>query len=192
MGARAVRASRTAAAMLAGALAACAHGPLVVPTQFPAQAPEPPTLCPAHLVELTDSRRSMDGGRMGRRPIDGSAFPQWIFTGFATLFDTPHADADALELHAELLQAYSRYVATTKSATLALRVEYRQSGIRKGSNIYRGTVAGSHWSGSEAEMLGAFERALRQVLRQVRADTDALCELAHSAPNPDRSAAAPN
>lgn len=154
-----------------------AQGPRAEPKAVAAAAPA----CGFHIAAFEDRRTNKEMlGQLATRSVVSEDVGAWVRSGFATLpgyAEAPTAASFGIQI--ELLKAYLQSQATTKVATVVLRVAYPGA---EGTPVqYRGTNTSVNWSSSTNEAREAMNLAIGDMLGKVRADLGQRCAAATTA-----------
>jgi hypothetical protein len=185
--------ARSATALIAAAFAVAAcTSPITASPQYAAADPPAPSAAPGprgcrlQITEIVDSRLDPTtigsvAGRVVHGPADTRA---WIESALASLksaglavsfaTDAPPSPA-GLTASVTLVTAWVSSAATSKNASIVLRVRYAANGALLKQANYRGSVSTVDWLGSASEVQGMVDDAMAQILAAMDADLRAIC-----------------
>lgn len=151
-----------------------------------AKAAPPPISCRVHIGTIRDVRDDTQSlGMLGGRPISVSDSSAWLESGLKALADEPAirmagSDDAEITLRAELQKAYIMSMQVAKTSNVVATLHYDRKGMEDGSQVYRGQDTGVNWGSGAEEAQGSLNRALSDLLGQVRKDLLDRCAAIHS------------
>lgn len=142
--------------------------------------------CLVQIEHVEDRRNSKES--FGSSPYFqkfAESVPQWTKEGFQSLSGENYRmhlqdkngmkiDAQVM-MHVKIHKAYVLHQATSKSANLALSVQYTSSNNTTESKLYRGRYTAINWANSAGEIEGAMNEALSDVLAKIGDDISRYC-----------------
>ena len=141
-----------------------------------------PPACKVSIGEVVDARSDTQSmGRFGGRYVRHEDTVGWLRSGLETLSHDKRLNfvgaenGDSLMLHISLLKAYMEGLATSKNATVVLRVRYVHGGATVSENTYRGDLTDVNWGSGDGEARDSLNIALQEALHAVDADLAARC-----------------
>jgi hypothetical protein len=162
-----------------------ARNPADTPHSRKEKAGPPPIPCHVHIGTIRDVRDDTQSlGMLGGRPVLVSDSAAWLESGLKALADEPAirlagSDDAEVTIRAELLKAYIMSSQLAKTSTVVATLHYDHSGTEDSTRMYRGHDTGVNWNNTADEAQGSLNRALTDLLTQVRADLLAQCEVLH-------------
>jgi len=142
--------------------------------------------CLASIEEIEDHRGSKIS--FGSSPYFqkfAESVPQWTKEGFQTLggdgyklafHEKNDIKTDAhVTMRVKIHKAYMLHQYTSKSANLALSVDYKASNKPTETKLYRGRYTTVNWVNSAGEIEGAMNEALSNVLAKINNDIKHYC-----------------
>ena len=132
--------------------------------------------------DMRDDTQSL--GMLGGRPISVSDSAAWLESGLKALADEQAirlagSDDAELTIRAELLKAYIMTLQMAKTSNVVATVHYDRPGAEDSPQMYRGHDTAVNWGNTADEAQGSLNRALTDLLTQVRTDLLTRCEALH-------------
>ncbi len=142
-----------------------------------------PATCRVSIGEVVDARSDTQSmGRFGGRYVRRDDTVGWVRSGLETLardkrfeFVSAAEAGDGVVIHATLAKAYMEGLATSKNATVVLRVRYERTGETIGENTFRGDYTDVNWGSGDGEARDSLNIALQEALAAIDADLFARC-----------------
>ena len=142
--------------------------------------------CLVHLTQIEDKRNSKESfGSLPYYRKFAESVPEWTKEAFQTLgggkyqLNLPHENDlktdPHVTMHVKIHKAYVLHQATTKSANLAISVQYTSKENTSESKLYRGRYTAINWANSAGEIEGAMNEALSDVLEKIEKDLNQHC-----------------
>ena len=144
--------------------------------------------CNVIVRSIVDKRHGKGGfGSLSYVDTYAESVPLWVRDGLAAL---RHADCDVsfddtgvpaapqgqfLVIDVEIRKAYLHTIATAKSATIVLAVNYQPSGQPGQVKVYRKQKTSVNWTGSGSEVEGAMNSAMTAMLEDIADDIERQC-----------------
>lgn len=130
------------------------------------------------LGDVRDLTRGM--GEFAGRRVEMADPAAWVRSALQILnedrrINLVSEDPTALELRVEILKAYVQSSASTRAATVVIRIEYYRGAGAHDEQLYRGSDQSVNWIGEPSETTRAVNRALGRIVESVRADLLTRC-----------------
>lgn len=142
-----------------------------------------PATCRISIADVVDARSDKQSmGRFGGRYVRHEDAVGWVRSGLETLIHDKRfrfvslADVgDGVLMNVSLLKAYMEGLATSKNATVVLRVSYVRGAEFLGENTFRGDFTDVNWGSGDDEARDSLNVALQEALLAIDADLAARC-----------------
>ena len=142
---------------------------------------KPAVSCVVHVINVSDERDDRSNlGLTGNGKISIDDAGKWLADGLRILQDRPYRldyptklspsgpELRQVQASLALKKLYIWRQVTSKSANVVATLQLGEASAAAGNPlVLRGRETGVNWVGSEAELVGAFELALEQLMNQL-------------------------
>lgn len=159
----------------------------------------PATVCRISIGEVVDARGDTQSmGRFGGRYVRHDDTVGWVRSAVQSLERDKRLqfasalDADAgVVMHVSLVKAYMEGLATSKNATVVLKVRFVRGEQALGENTYRGDQTDVNWGSGDGEARDSLNIAMQEAIGVLDTDLLARCQTPPPPPAPPESTPAP-